>query len=245
MSVYDGFSRRKFIQLTGAGVLGMELLKSERNFFAPPEARAAEVTSPFTSDQALKELMDGNERFIKSMKDSCVLRTPDRRMEVAEGQNPFAIILACADSRVSPEIIFDQWIGDLFVVRVAGNIVSPSNYGVVGSIEYGVAVLGVNLIMVLGHTRCGAVEGSIKALKDGAKFPGSIETIVKTIEPAVEKAKHEPGDLLENSIKENVRIGMDKLSGTDPVVAPLVKAGKVKVVGGNYDLVTGEVTLVA
>ena len=110
--------------------------------------------------------MAGNKRFVQSMKDSCVQRTPDRRMEVAEGvQTFFAVILACADSRVAPEIIFDQWIGDLFVVRVAGNIVSPANYGGFwGSIEYGVKALGVNLIMVIGHSRCGAVEGAVKAV---------------------------------------------------------------------------------
>lgn len=237
-------SRRSFIRIGGAAVLGAELLRSGGNFLVPPEARAAYVTSPMTSDEALKELMDGNKRFIASMKESCVNRTPERRMEVVEGQNPFAIILACADSRVSPEIIFDQWIGDLFVVRVAGNIVSPSNYGIMGSVEYGVAALGVNLIMVLGHSRCGAVEGAIKALKEGTKYPGSIENIVKTIEPAVEKAKQEKGDLLENSINENVRLGVGRLGGSDPVVAPLVKEGKVKVVGGSYDLATGEVTLV-
>ncbi len=241
----SAFSRRRFIQVTGAGVLGIEFLKSGRNLFDAPEARAAEVTSPMTSDEALKELMDGNKRFIQSMKDSCVLRTPDRRMEVAEGQNPFAIILACADSRVSPEIIFDQWIGDLFVVRVAGNIATPVNYGILGSIEYGVIVLGVNLIMVLGHSRCGAVEGAIKAVKTGTAFPGSIGNIVKAIQPSVEKAEGEPGDLLQNAIRENVRTGMGILRNSDPVVAPMVKEGKVKVVGGEYDLVTGEVTLVA
>lgn len=239
------FSRRRFIQVSGAGLVGMEFLKSGGGLFHTPEASAADVTSPLTSHEALKELLDGNNRFIKSMKDSCVLRTPDRRMEVAEGQNPFAIILACADSRVSPEIIFDQWIGDLFVVRVAGNIVSPANYGILGSIEYGVKVLGVNLIMVLGHSRCGAVEGAIKALQDGTVFPGSIEAIVKTIEPAVQKAKNEPGDLLQNTIQENVRLGVSRVSDTDPVIAPLVKEGKVRVVGGNYDLVSGEVSLVA
>lgn len=244
MSDHTGFSRRRFIQITGAGVLGMEFLKSGRNLFDASEARAADVTSPLTSDQALKELMDGNKRFIQSMKESCVLRTPDRRMEVAEGQNPFAIILACADSRVSPEIIFDQWIGDLFVVRVAGNIATPANYGILGSIEYGVIVLGVNLIMVLGHSRCGAVEGAIKAVKTGAAFPGSIGNIVKAIQPSVEKAEGEPGDLLQNAILENVRTGMGILRNSDPVVAPMVKEGKVKIVGGNYDLVSGEVSLV-
>ena len=240
----SALSRRRFIQVSGAGLMGLEFLKSGRNLFVAPEARAADVTSPMTSDEALRELLDGNKRFIKSMKDSCVLRTPDRRMEVAEGQNPFAIILACADSRVSPEIIFDQWIGDLFVVRVAGNIVTPVNYGILGSIEYGVKALGVNLVMVLGHSRCGAVEGAVKALKTGITYPGSIETIVKAIQPSVEKAEGEPGDLLQNAILENVRLGVSRVSDMDPVIAPLVKEGKVRVVGGNYDLVSGEVSLV-
>lgn len=245
MSDHDGFSRRKFIQITGAGVLGMEFLKPGRNLFVTPEARAADVTSPMTSDQALKELMAGNKRFINSMNESCMQSTLEHRMKVAEGQNPFAVILACADSRVPPEIIFDQWIGDLFVVRVAGNIVTPQNYGILGSIEYGVAALGVNLIMVLGHSRCGAVDSAIKAIKSGTAYPGSIGTIVQAIKPSVEKAKSEPGDLLQNAIQENVRLGVSRINGTDPVIAPMVKEGKVKVVGGNYDLVTGEVTLVA
>ncbi|MFI5322288.1 MAG: carbonic anhydrase [Thermodesulfobacteriota bacterium] len=245
MNEDTGFSRRRFMQISGTGLLGLEFLRSGGNTFRIPQARAADVKSPMTSDEAIKELLAGNKRFIYSMKESCVERTPERRMEVVEGQNPFAIILACADSRVSPEIIFDQWIGDLFVVRVAGNIVSPSNYGIVGSIEYGVKALGVNLIMVLGHSRCGAVEAAIKALKTGASYPDSIETIVTTIEPAAVKAKKEPGDLLQNSILENVRQGVGKLGNWDPVIAPMVKEGKVKVVGGNYDLVTSEVLLVA
>ncbi|HET7289509.1 MAG TPA: carbonic anhydrase [Thermodesulfobacteriota bacterium] len=241
----DSFlSRRSFIRIGGAAVLGAELLRAGGSSFYIPEARAADVTSPMTSDEALKALMDGNKRFINSMNESCMQSTLEHRMKVAEGQNPFAVILACADSRVPPEIIFDQWIGDLFVVRVAGNIITPSNYGILGSIEYGVKALGVNLIMVLGHSRCGAVDSAIKAIKDGTKFPGSIETIVQAIKPSVERAKGEPGDLLHNAILDNVRLGVSRISGSDPVVAPMVKEGKVKVVGGNYDLVTGEVTLV-
>jgi carbonic anhydrase len=238
------FLRRRFLQISGAGMLGMALLRSGGNIFLTPELGAAEVTSPMTSEEALKELMAGNKRFVQSINDSCVQRTPDRRMEVAEGQHPFAVILACADSRVSPEIIFDQWIGDLFVVRVAGNIVSPANYGILGSIEYGVKALGVHLIMVLGHSRCGAVEGAIQALKAGTTYPGSIEDIIKAIHPSVEKAQGEPGDLLQNAILANVRLGVSKLHNLDPVIAPMVKEGKGKVVGGHYDLVSGEVTLV-
>jgi carbonic anhydrase len=237
-------SRRRFLQISGAGILGMAYLRSGGPLFLPPDIQAAEVTSPMTSEEALKELMAGNKRFVQSLKDSCVQRTPDRRMEVAEGQNPFAVILACADSRVSPEIIFDQWIGDLFVVRVAGNIVSPANYGILGSIEYGVKALGVHLIMVLGHSRCGAVEGAIKTLQAGTTYPGAIEDIIKAIQPSVEKVKGAPGDLLQNAILENVRLGISTLNHLDPVIAPMVKEGKVKVVGGTYDLVSGEVTFV-
>jgi carbonic anhydrase len=222
----------------------MAFLRSGGTLFLPPDIQAAEVTSPMTAAEALTELMAGNKRFVQSINDSCVQRTPDRRMEVAEGQNPFAVILACADSRVSPEIIFDQWIGDLFVVRVAGNIVSPANYGILGSIEYGVKALGVHLIMVLGHSRCGAVEGAIKTLQAGTTYPGAIADIIKAIQPSVEKAKGEPGDLLQNAILENVRLGISTLNHLDPVIAPMVKAGKVKVVGGTYDLVSGEVTFV-
>ena len=238
------FSRRRFLHISGAGILGMEFLRSGGKIFLTPEIRAAEVTSPMSSEEALKELMAGNKRFVQSINDSCVQRTPDRRMEVAEGQHPFAVILACADSRVFPEIIFDQWIGDLSVVRVAGNIVSPANYGILGSIEYGVKALGVHLIMVLGHSRCGAVEGAIKAFKAGTTYPGSIEDIIKAIPPAVEKAQGAPGDLLQNAILENVRLGVSKLHNLDPVIAPMVKEGKGNVVGGHYDLVSGEVTLV-
>jgi carbonic anhydrase len=238
------FSRRRFLQISGAGILGIEFLRSSGSIFLPPEIRAAEVTSPMTSEEALTELMAGNKRFVQSINDSCVQRTPERRMEVAAGQHPFAVILACADSRVSPEIIFDQWIGDLFVVRVAGNIVSPANYGILGSIEYGVTALGVKLIMVLGHSRCGAVDGAMKALQDGTTYPGAIADIMKAIQPSVEKAQGAPGDLLQNAILENVRLGVSKLHNLEPVIAPVAKEGKVKVVGGSYDLVSGEVALV-
>lgn len=187
--------------------------------------------------------MDGNKRFV-SNKNIGPRRTPERVKEVAAGQKPFVTILACADSRVSTEILFDQGIGDLFVVSVAGNIVNLTNYGILGSIEFGVIALGTPLLMVLGHSECGAVKGSIDALQNGIKYPGSIDDIVETIQPAVEKAKGEKGDLLHNSIISNVQIGVDKLTNSDPVISDLVKKGKVKVVGANYDLETGEVKLI-
>ncbi len=128
---------------------------------------------------------------------------------------------------------------------MAGNIVNAANYGVLGSIEYGALVLGAPLIMVLGHSRCGAVAGAIEALEKGTKFPGSINNIVTTIKPAVEAVKGQPGDLLENSILSNVKMGVNKLNGSVPVIADMVKEGKVKIVGANYDLKTGEVKIVS
>jgi carbonic anhydrase len=223
----------------GAGLLG-----SAGNLLLWGEARAVEGGKPKNGEEALALLMEGNKRFVDSRKKGYLRRTPERREEVIQGQNPFAVILACADSRVAPEVLFDQGIGDLFVVRVAGNIVNKENYGIQGSIEYGVKALGAPLIMVLGHSKCGAVAGAIQALNKGTTFPGSIQNIVTTIEPAVEKAKHEHGDLLHNSIISNVNMGVEKLINSQPVIAPMVQAKQVKVVGANYDLVTGEVALV-
>lgn len=237
-------SRRKFLQIGGAGVLGAGFLGSGSGLFESGEARAAESATPKNGEEALKLLMEGNKRFVNSYEEGYLRRTSKRREKVAEGQNPFAVILACADSRVAPEILFDQGIGDLFVVRVAGNIVNSQNYGIQGSIEFGVKALGASLIMVLGHSRCGAVAGAIEALQKGTTFPGSIQNIVTTIKPAVEKAKKEKGDLLHNSIISNVNMGVSKLNSSEPVIAPMVKAKEVKIVGANYDLMSGEVALV-
>lgn len=209
----------------------------------PRDPEARRLKRPMSWKDALSELMAGNRRFIGSKNESTVERTPERRMEVADEQTPFAVILSCADSRVSPEIIFDQWIGDLFVVRIAGNIVNPPHYGILGSIEYGVAALGANLVIVLGHSRCGAVTAAVQAVETGMEFPGSIASIIDTITPAVKNAQKMPGDLLLNSVRENVRLSVEKIETASPVLTPLIKSGTVKVIGGKYDLITGEVTL--
>ncbi|MEZ4548263.1 MAG: carbonic anhydrase [Thermodesulfobacteriota bacterium] len=150
-------SRRNFVKFTGAAALGASIIKYGDSMLTAGEARADETPRPQTPDEALKKIMDGNKRFVDSLKKG-PRRTVEVRKEVAGGQAPFATILACADSRVAPEIIFDQGIGDLFVVRVAGNIVNTTNYGVLGSIEFGSLALGASVIMVLGHTACGAVR---------------------------------------------------------------------------------------
>lgn len=236
------FSRRNFLKVSGVGAIAATSLNLG-GILSATEARADESPRPQNADEALKALMEGNKRFVSEQKKG-PRRTIERVKKVASGQNPFVAILACADSRVAPEIIFDQGIGDLFVVRVAGNIVNPTNYGIQGSLEFGVLALGAPLIMVLSHSECGAVAGSISALQKGTEFPGSINDIVQTIQPAVKKAEGEKGDLLHNATIANVQMGVEKLKNSDPVISDLVKKGKIKVVGANYDLETGEVTLV-
>ncbi|OGP71739.1 MAG: carbonic anhydrase [Deltaproteobacteria bacterium RBG_13_58_19] len=195
---------------------------------------AAEKTT-VTADQALKFLEDGNKRFVAARFDNAK-KSDARRAEVAKGQKPFAVIIGCSDSRVPPEVVFDQGLGDLFIVRLAGNIVDDA---ALGSIEYAVDHLGAPLIVILGHQRCGAVEATVQ----GGEAHGHIPILLKAIQPAVDQAKGRPGDLLDNAIRANVALVAAKLKGAAPILAPAVQEGKVKVVGAYYDLDTGKVSL--
>ena len=207
---------------------------------------AAEAASPGPDGppaaEVLKRLLEGNQRFVRGETTS-PRRSPADFRPLAEGQRPVAVIVGCSDSRVSPELLFDQGVGDLFVIRVAGNIVSGAGTPVKGSIEYGVAELGVSLVMVLGHTECGAVKAAIQHLGDRDPLPGALGPLVNSIRPAVVKAKGMPGDPLDNAIRANVGIGVARLRSLQPIVAPAVTRGRVKVVGAMYDLRTGGVTL--
>ena len=189
-----------------------------------------------SGDKALQKLMDGNNRYVSAQM-SHPNQTTARRTEITGGQHPFAIIVGCSDSRVPPEIIFDQGLGDLFVVRLAGHVLSDE---ALGSIEYALEHLGTRLIMVLGHDNCGAVTAAVK----GGDIPGHIGSIVKAIAPAVKKAKSQPGDLLENAIRENVAMVVDQLRSSSPLLAHLVKDGILKIIGAYYRLDDGKVTLV-
>jgi carbonic anhydrase len=189
-----------------------------------------------TPDQALRRLMEGNQRFIKGKREN-PNQNRTRLTEVAKSQKPFASILSCADSRVPSEIIFDQGFGDMFVCRVAGNIATPEE---IGSLEFGSLVLGTKVILVMGHERCGAVDATIK----GAQVPGKIATLLDAIKPAVERAKGQAGDQLANTCKANVLLQIEKLKSSS-VISQLIEQGKLKVVGGYYDLDTGEVSLVS
>jgi carbonic anhydrase len=193
-------------------------------------------------DEVLAKLMEGNKRFVEG-KLLHPGRTPKDFQALAAGQAPPAIILGCADSRVAPEIVFDQGVGELFVVRVAGNV-AGSGPLLMGSIEFAVAVLGARLIMVLGHTECGACKSAIKYIDDKETLPGSIEGVVDYLRPVVRMVAGKPGDKLTNVIKGNVTEGVKKLQGQDPILSKKVKSGELKVIGGVYDLTTGKVEMV-
>lgn len=186
----------------------------------------------------LQRLLDGNARYM-SGKTTHPRQDGARRGEVAKGQAPFAMVLSCADSRVPPEMLFDQGLGDLFVVRVAGNI-ADSN--ALGSLEYGAQVLGAKFLMVLGHEYCGAVDAAAK----GGKVGGNIDSIVDAIAPAATRAKADPDKttLLDRAVVENVREVLTVIGKRSPALAGLAAKGELTIVGARYDLDSGEVTLV-
>jgi carbonic anhydrase len=235
-------SRRHFVKAVTA--VAASILGVLRIGAAEPHAGAAKnAPARPKPEEALRELMAGNERFAAGRPNS-PRRSPADFRQLAEGQYPFATIISCADSRVAPEILFDVGKGDVFVVRVAGNVVSGAGAVVKGSIEYSVAELNVPLIMVLGHSNCGAVKAAMAHLNAKDSLPGAINDLVELIKPAVEQSKGEPGDPLGSAIHKNVQIGVERLKGLEPILATPVKEGKLKIVGGVYDLRTGKVTLV-
>lgn len=214
--------------------------------FATPTWNAFAAPAPKTAppaDEVLKLMLAGNQRFASGAA-THPRRTPADFKPLAAGQSPIACVVACADSRVTPEILFDLGVGELFVVRVAGNYVDGAGPSVKGSVEYSVAELGVSLIMILGHSQCGAIKAAIQHLHDDDALPGAINDLVLAIKPAVTQSEHLPGDALENAIRANVRRGVARLKGLGPIVAPAVTSGKIKVVGGVYDLANGKVTIV-
>jgi carbonic anhydrase len=195
---------------------------------------AADSEPSMPADQALKLLLEGNQRFIAGKMEH-PNQSPARRDEVAKGQHPFASVLACADSRTAPEIVFDRGLGDLFTVRVAGNVADKV---VIESLDYSVKHLGVRLVMVLGHTRCGAVIAAV----DGHDAPGDVGPMLSELRPAVAATKGMPGDPVLNAVRENVILIVEKLS-TSPELSAMVKSGELKIVGGVYDLSTGTIDM--
>jgi carbonic anhydrase len=196
---------------------------------------AAAASSGLTAGQALEMQLEGNRRYV-SGQSIHPNQTLERRAEVVGAQKPFAAILSCSDSRVPPEILFDQGIGDLFVIRNAGNV---SDDVVLGSIEYGVANLAIPLVVVLGHQSCGAVSAATQS----SEAPGHIEDVVMAIQPAVEKAKGQEGDLVTNAISANVGLVVEEVAGSEPILSEFVRDHGVQVVGAVYSLENGTVEL--
>ena len=233
-------SRRDFCRL--AAVAGFTL--SYPHFFlaAQTAATSGEKPKPVTADAALHDLLAGNERFVKGQTLN-PRRNPTDFSPLAKAQYPEAVIISCSDSRVAPEILFDVGVGDIFVVRVAGNVVDGTGVTVKGSNEYAIAELNVPLVLVLGHSNCGAVKAAIQHINAKDSLPGAINGLVELIKPAVLQSQGQSGDPLENAIIQNVKNGVARLEGLQPILASRVKERTVKIVGGVYDLKTGAVTL--
>lgn len=202
-------------------------------------ARAADphAHTALTPDEALDALRQGNAAFLRGATAS-PLSDEHRRHEVAGGQAPFAILVSCSDSRVPPELLFARGLGELFVVRNAGNTVDSA---AMGSIEYGVTALGAPLIVVMGHERCGAVSAAVSVVSDNARFPGSIGPMVEPIIPAVLEARSDPGELLDNAVRRNVSRTVRRLREQAPLLLAPQAEGRLKVVGARYDLDDGAV----
>jgi carbonic anhydrase len=197
------------------------------------------LPNAISPDAALNRILEGNARYAANTSRNKDLSAG--RVARAKSQHPIAAILSCADSRVSPELLFDQGPGELFVVRLAGNFVNDDG---LASLEYGLKFLDAPLIMVLGHSGCGAVASTLKVIQEGVTLPGHLPDLVESMRPAIETAiKRKPHDLLLDATEENVRYAAGRLRSSEPIIKGMVEQKKVKVVGGYYDITTGHVRM--
>ena len=233
-------NRRQFIG--GVGAIGAATLATGCASASAQSAVAAGMAPAprdLTPDQALALLIEGNQSFLRGERPASELSNAQRRLELANGQAPFAAYVTCSDSRVPPELLFGRGLGELFIIRNAGNTVDTV---ALGSIEYAVAQLNTPLVVVMGHESCGAVGAAVKVVTENATFPGAIGRMIEPIIPAVLRVREQQGDLLENSVRSNVRAVVQQLrSQTDPLMQEPLQAGRLKIVGAYYDLDTGAV----
>lgn len=225
-------SRRGFLSVAASGALAGLALS------AVPAFAAGGATTTLSADEALAKLKAGNEKYVKGP-ELCAVQLGAQRDHVAKSQAPWATIVSCADSRVPPELLFGGLgLGELFVARNAGNMVDTAT---MGTIEYGSGVLGVPLIIVLGHERCGAVAAACEVVQKKTKFPASIGPMVDAIVPAAKAVVGKPGDFVDNAVRESAMRTAAKIAAKSSIVADLIKKGKVKVIAGRYDLDDGRV----
>src|SRR5437016_5619367 len=230
-------SRRRLLGFFGAAATGLALAGTVNAKEAKKPPKPQNVVSP---DASLQLLITGNKRYVDG--DSRRHDFKREREALVGGQNPYAGILSCADSRIAPEYAFDSGRGDLFVCRVAGNFANDDS---VASLEYSVAVLKTPLFVVLGHESCGAVDATIKSLKDNTTLPGHLPSLVAALAPAVKAVADQPGDKLVNATRRNVSDNVAKLKAAAPILSEAVGQGKLKIVGGIYRLGDGKVELLS
>ena len=230
-------SRRRFL---GAGAVAVAALSGAVWAADPPKPGAAPPPNAIAPADALKRLMEGNARYAANNPTERDFSAT--RAARAQAQYPIASILSCADSRVVPDLVFDQSPGDLFVCRVAGNIMTTN---LLASLEYGVQFLGSPFILVLGHSSCGAVDAALKVVKSNAQLPGHLPELITAIKPAaISAAKVAPNDMLNYAIADNVRRQVARLKAAAPIVGKAYRDKKIDIAGGVYDIATGKVTLV-
>jgi len=229
----SGIGRRDLLKFGAAGVVALGLGASGR-------AVAAEgAPTPVSPDEALAMLKSGNERYV-SQPELCLIDLAKQRKEVAPHQAPWATIIACADSRLPPEVIFGGLgLGEVFVARNAGNLVDTAT---LGTVEYGAAVLGSPVIVVLAHTSCGAVKAACDVVTKNATYPGAIGPMIDPILPAALAVRNEPGDFVNNAAKESARRTAARLTAASTLIAGLAGSGKLKIAAAIYDLQTGVVS---
>jgi carbonic anhydrase len=224
---------------TPLAVAGLQLANGEGG---ASRVAAQQSGTGVTAEQALQLLMEGNRRFVAGNLTSLgeVVR---RRSEVASSQSPMAVIISCSDSRVPVEMVFDRTLGDLFVIRTAGQVIDDAG---LASLTYGVDVLRAPLamVMVMGHSRCGAVETALVALQGGS-VPNFAFGLVQSIGPAVRRAMGQPGDTLDNAIRTSVSMDVEQIKNAEPLLAEDVRQGRLTVVGAYYDFQTGQVSIIS
>lgn len=233
----QGLNRRNLFKLAGVGLTAAALVGS-----APARAATTTPAAPVTTPaEALARLKDGNRRFVQDA-EACASNLAATRGELASGQHPWATILTCSDSRVSPELVFGgSTLGELFVIRNAGNVLDT---GALGTIEYGTEHLKSPLVVVMGHSKCGAVTAACDEVTKGAQLGGSIGKMVQPILPVVLSAKDKGDGLVAETVRLNAISGARRIAEESHIVSELVASGSVKIVAAVYDITSGEVEFI-